>query len=691
MEKPSVFILASTHDTAEHTEQQLREIFRDHAVISKGIISEQKQKVGDMTVLITNKLIEVEALTVLKPGTPYLVADRVINVDTISLLYGIPEGSDVLIMNVTQSITSETIRQIKEWGIDHITLHPYYPGIASYQKGCEYAVAFGEGYLKPDPQARLIDLGTRPLNVTTCVKLAMEIGIYEQVKDTVANSFMRPGIQLSYSYARQYKENRILTSNLRRLIDRVNRGAVMLNEDGEVLFSNEKAKKILKLRESSPGPLAQIRERIRSGDNQFFEEIEGESYYVEAASDWQGEDQRVIVTIDDVQKIKRIEDNYRKMLQADGLVAKYTFKDIIYRSPSMEKLIMKCRQFAKSHSTVAIYGESGCGKELLAQAIHNASDRKNEAFVAVNFAALSSSLCEAELFGYEEGAFTGAKKGGKKGLFELAHKGTIFLDEIGDASLDIQKKILRVIQERQVMRIGGSKLISVDIRIVAATNQDLLEMVRRKEFREDLYYRINVLPLRVPPVRDRREDIIPLFLYFLTEEFGMSMDRPPKAIADALMRHPFFGNVRELHNLAEYTANCMQSGADWIEQVLEVFLDIEKRPAERTAAGPAAPAQRTAEDLVRQIENQCALEPVIDLLKILGSPPGIWTREKIIRARTQGDWRESQVKRYLAVLKDLDLICSKTRTGTFLKQEGKELLEYVTKQGHQDEADKSVS
>lgn len=757
MEKPLIIILSSTHDTAEQTERQLREIFKDCAVLSKAVMPELRKEafIEGGIALITNQLIEAEALTFLKPGTPYIVADRVINVDTISLLYDIPEGSDALIMNVTQSITMETITQIKEWGIDHIALHPYYPGIASYRKNCEYAIAFGEGYLMPDPNCQLIDLGSRPLSITTCIKLAMEIGVFEQIKDTAANSFMRPGIQLSYGYARQYKENRILTSNLHRLIDRVNRGAIMLNEDGQVVLSNVRADKILGLRKDSQ-ILNRLAERIKNGETQFFDEIEGESYYIEAAADLQGEDKRIIVTIDDVQKIKRIEDNYRKLLKADGLVAKYTFKDIIYESEVMDKLIRKCSQFAKSHSTVAIFGESGCGKELLAQAIHNASNRKEEAFVAVNFAALSSTLCEAELFGYEEGAFTGAKKGGKKGLFELAHKGTIFLDEIGDASLDIQKKILRVIQERQVMRIGGSKLISVDIRIIAATNQDLLELVRQKEFREDLYYRLNVLPLRVAPIRERREDIIPLFLYFLNGEFGMSVQRVPRVIEEALLRHSFHGNVRELHNMAEYTANCMQSSVDWIEQVLELFEGGGIAPGPKTetaeagwatgieseagwtagpgseagwAAGPVSEAEAgikigmqlgikagteagikagagtgiksgtetgrelararndegkaqagprpSMAELISRMEDRCALEPIAELLKILGSPPGLWTREKIIKARTQGDWKESQVKRYLAVLKDFGLISSRTRTGTYLKTEGRALLEYL--------------
>ena len=208
---------------------------------------------------------------------------------------------------------------------------------------------------------------------------------------------------------------------------------------------------------------------------------------------------------------------------------------------------------AKSDSSVLITGESGTGKELFAQAIHNNSRRKNYQFVAVNCGALPESLLESELFGYEEGAFTGAKKGGKLGLFELAHNGTLFLDEIGEMPLNLQMRLLRVLQEREVMRIGGDRLIKVDIRIIVATNRNLKEMVKCGEFREDLYYRLKVLPLKLSPLRERREDIL-LLINEIKNQFNSDFNLTLEA-QEVLINHSWKGNIRELKNYVEYFAN----------------------------------------------------------------------------------------------------------------------------------------
>ena len=173
----------------------------------------------------------------------------------------------------------------------------------------------------------------------------------------------------------------------------------------------------------------------------------------------------------------------------------------------MQKVLNRARAYAKSDSSVLIEGESGTGKELLAQSIHNASARKEGPFVAVNCAAIPENLLESELFGYESGAFTGAKKEGKAGLFELAHKGTLFLDEIGEISKSVQTRLLRVLQEKEIMRVGGNKIIPIDVRVLSATNQNLKERSREGNFREDLYYRLNVLQLKVSAPLSERQDL----------------------------------------------------------------------------------------------------------------------------------------------------------------------------------------
>ncbi|MCT4595974.1 MAG: sigma 54-interacting transcriptional regulator [Anaeromicrobium sp.] len=252
-------------------------------------------------------------------------------------------------------------------------------------------------------------------------------------------------------------------------------------------------------------------------------------------------------------ELERKQHKIRAKLIGKGHRAKYNFSNIIGKSEKIEKCKEMARRMAKSNSSVLITGESGTGKELFAHAIHNSSDRKEYQFVAINCGALPESLLESELFGYEEGAFTGAKKGGKTGLLELAHRGTLFLDEIGEMPLKLQLRLLRVLQEKEVMRIGGDTLIKVDIRIIAATNRNLKEMVLGGQFREDLYFRLNVLPLMIPPLRTRTGDIIPL-IEKMKDEFHSEFYFMPNAI-DALLTHNWRGNVRELRNYIEYFTN----------------------------------------------------------------------------------------------------------------------------------------
>lgn len=223
-----------------------------------------------------------------------------------------------------------------------------------------------------------------------------------------------------------------------------------------------------------------------------------------------------------------------------------TFADIIYRSKCMEDLVALCKQVSGSDATILIYGESGTGKELFARAIHAQSPRRDGAFVPINCGGLPDSLLESELFGYEEGAFTGSRKGGRMGLFEFGHGGTIFLDEIAEMPTHLQPKLLRVLQSGSVRRVGGNEEIQVDVRIIAATNKNLGQLVKEHKFREDLFYRLNVIPLTIPPLRQRREDIFTLVEHMLANRTSITSE----AMA-VLSRHRWPGNVRELENVVE--------------------------------------------------------------------------------------------------------------------------------------------
>lgn len=235
--------------------------------------------------------------------------------------------------------------------------------------------------------------------------------------------------------------------------------------------------------------------------------------------------------------------------------------NIIGISETIKKTKQAALQVAKSSSTILITGESGTGKELFARAIHSASHRSKEPFIAINCSAIPDSLLESELFGYERGAFTGAKSEGKPGKFELANGGTIFLDEIGDMPLHLQAKILRVLQEKTIQRVGGIKNIPVDVRIIAATHQNLKELIAKKQFREDLYYRLNVIPLMIPPLRERREDI-PVLIDHFCQKYATVLNKEIRGISkeamDILLKYKWPGNVRELQNAIEYSINfCM--------------------------------------------------------------------------------------------------------------------------------------
>ena len=278
--------------------------------------------------------------------------------------------------------------------------------------------------------------------------------------------------------------------------------------------------------------------------------------------------------------LRSIKEVHRLVNRFSGTRAKFRFGDVITRNLGMLELISRARYAASSISSILIEGESGTGKELFAQAIHNESDRRKGPFLAVNCGAIPRELIGSELFGYEEGAFTGAKKQGNPGKFELASGGTLFLDEIADIPLDQQVTLLRVIQEKAITRIGGHREIPVDIRIICATNKKLIDEVRKDNFRRDLYYRLNVINIRIPPLRERADDIEHLFVHFLkieAQRLRKTIDIKDDRILAVLSSYNWPGNVRELQNVVERVANTLQDN----------ILEMEHLPSEVRGMEPS--------------------------------------------------------------------------------------------------------
>ncbi|SMP70242.1 sigma-54 interaction domain-containing protein [Anoxynatronum buryatiense] len=300
-------------------------------------------------------------------------------------------------------------------------------------------------------------------------------------------------------------------------------------------------------------------------------------------------------------------DFYKKELKK-ALGTDNTFDNIIGTSQALQRAMNLAKRVASTKSNVLLLGESGTGKGLFASAIHNASPRSEYPLIKVNCAAIPSELLESELFGYEGGAFTGAKKGGKPGKFELAHKSSIFLDEIGDLPLNMQAKLLKVLQEKEIERVGGVKSQKVDIRIIAATNRNLEEMVKEKTFREDLYYRLNVINIRIPSLRERKEDI-PMLADYLIRKTAKEMDRFVTEISPAAMRclveYQWPGNIRELENVIERAFNLVDKEAGITLKQLPTYLVAEQ---ETEAVYAETSLKEAVEAVERKTISRCLNE-----------------------------------------------------------------------------------
>ncbi len=320
--------------------------------------------------------------------------------------------------------------------------------------------------------------------------------------------------------------------------------------------------------------------------------------------------------VHDVSELRKLsEELERAKSWIRRLEAKYTFADIIGTSETMRHVIEQAERAARTPATVLLRGESGTGKEMFAHAIHHASERRSKPFIRVNCAALTPSLLESELFGYEEGAFTGAKRGGKIGLFEEAHPGTIFLDEIGEINIGLQAKLLRVLQEKEITRVGGNRAIPVNVRVIAATNANLEDKLKQGSLREDLFYRLNVFPIYIPPLRQRKEDI-PLLVAFLipkfNQEFGRNLTGISSQALAELIAYDWAGNVRELENIIGRAIINMRSGESVIEKYHLPELAGTDLPSAALAQSPIHTSNSYDElfatwekELLREVMQQC--------------------------------------------------------------------------------------
>ena len=371
-------------------------------------------------------------------------------------------------------------------------------------------------------------------------------------------------------------------------LDTISEGVVVIDSKGAVSHANRRAIKLLGTDGELDGlPLPEMqamKDKALGEGAPIYDELYEYNDYKFTASflPIREQENSLVIVMQEVEYVHKIERKIRQKLANKGLIAKNSFDNICAESPILKKSVQTAKRYAVANSSVLISGETGTGKEMFAQSIHNYSRRRGEAFVAVNCATIPANLLESELFGYVEGAFTGAKRGGKVGLFELAHNGTIFLDEIAEIGTPIQAQLLRVMEEKQIMRIGDDKIIPVNVRIIAATNKNLRKMVQQEKFREDLFYRINVLELHLPPVCEREGDARRLLEYLL-ESFAEKIGRPALKVTPEAMQllteYRWPGNVREMANVAERLTVTNESGSIGRDEVLELlYHDYDEQP-----------------------------------------------------------------------------------------------------------------
>ena len=371
-------------------------------------------------------------------------------------------------------------------------------------------------------------------------------------------------IENAKSAAFSNREQRATSLRYQSIIDLASEGIFSIDSSGNLTTINKKAKSLLNVGNTDVlgKPAAQLihnanLQRALQRQNSVLDKIEqiDQELFVYNQKPILVDDQivGVVSSFREIANVMRAENKVRRTL-TKGFVARYVLEDLIYRSAAMEKMIGNAKVLARTDSTILIMGQTGTGKEVVAQAVHTLGNRKKMPFVSVHCGALPEQLLESELFGYEEGAFTGSKKGGKPGLFEMAHEGTLFLDEIDSTSHNVQLRLLRVLQEKEVMRIGGDHKIPVNVRVIAAAGKDLWSAVQDNKFRKDLFFRLNVLRITIPPLRERKEDIPALlqhFILYYSRKHGIPPLELPESYIDKLIDYSWPGNVRQLKHFAE--------------------------------------------------------------------------------------------------------------------------------------------
>lgn len=670
-------LIAGAQETRVTLHTQLEEVLGDFVEVKSYSLEEQIPFIDNRIVVLSSSLLEDEVVRHIGQNCRKIIANRMVNYHNIDRLLMLPEGTQALYITDFPQTTMDSIEALKQLGINHIELHPYYPGIKDYFRA-EIAIKPRTALILPEVVKEVIHIGPRLIDFTTILFILETLGLSERISRSVSEKFTHTLLGISKRIAEAYNLN---TKSLNLLLDGIhdNGGILEINYEGKISVFNEQLEKILNIpRDRAFGEnirnvfyntqLVNFIFNSSSREKRTFifsnAEVQVHRFHFHSAKS-------IVALFKKTHDIVKRERTTSREFIRKGYVAKYTFEDIIGTSPILQSTIHTAKKLAKSDLTILIEGESGTGKELFASAIHNESLRCNGPFLAVNFSALSEDLVESELFGYEGGSFTGAREKGKAGLFEQANGGTIFLDEIGDVSLKLQARLLRILQEKEIMRVGGSKIIPVDVRVIAATNKDLLKMIEIGSFREDLYYRLKILFIHLPELRNRKQDIHQLINHFIKQSNNTNVQIHPEVI-QRLVEYQWYGNIRELKNTIDYMVTVCEGKLIDINSLPDKnFFQKERKSITTT------PITYQLEDPnlhINEEEMKTILQAIFNIIQ-----SGEHAGRKKISEETQNFgpyFTEQQIRQRLEILQIKGYIVkSKGRGGTKLTDKGRKFLE----------------
>lgn len=566
MNKRRVALLTIDREIAGYFTDELNSIFNNLLDIrSYSLDMGQVPNIHDADlILYTDPSILINMMSKIKSKCPTLMMKRTISNPALDKIKKIEPNKTCLVVNINSFMANETLTTIYELGGYNISLYPFYEGMENIPDDVDYIISHDNYSFLPKIDAEVIIIGNRVFHISTILDIITLLDIDSTTSEKILTeySFRVPISWQGIDYA--IENRKILTSQWKILLNELSMAVIILDESDNVSLVNSEVSRIIGLdkfqlegknlknlvNNYSELDVFLSRDNI---DNMYFrfndrklilkikKVVFNNVYYGKII---------LINTYDDMVKMQQV---IHEKIIGKGHYSKYTFDSIIGKDESILEIKEICKKISDSDSTVLLMGDSGVGKEIFAGSIHNYSHRKDHPFIAINCATLPQNLLESELFGYEEGSFTGAKKGGKIGLLESANKGTLFLDEIGEIPLALQARLLRALQEKEIIRIGSDSVIKVDTRIIAATNKDLLQMVNEGKFRKDLFYRLNVFQIEIPRLRERVEDIPLLIEYFMENHNvtrGISND-----FKIFCHNYSWPGNVRELFNVLEYMVN----------------------------------------------------------------------------------------------------------------------------------------